>query len=211
MIRDNRLYSIVELIDKEHKILLDIGVDHGFLIKKAFDANKIKQAIAADINELPLENAKKNLSGYNVSYILSDGFKNIKTNFDLVAIAGLGANTIIEILKAAPNNDITYILQANNKVERLRDYLTNNEYKIIDELIVLENDRYYIIIKAIKGHQALTDIEKYLGPILMTKVSSKPYYEHKLQQFYYLINHKGAKELSFNKEINYLKSAINIK
>lgn len=209
MIKDDRLYSIASLIDKNSHTLLDIGVDHGYLIKIAFDNNKIKKAIAADINEKPLNSAKANLINYNVTYVLSNGFEKINDEFDVVVISGLGANTIKDILKLAPKDNITYILQANNKVERLRKYLSSNNFKIIDEVLVYENDRYYVILKVVRGNQTLSEEEIYLGPVLMNKKSSKAYYQHQLDHYNDLINNKNAKEMAFKDEILLLKSILN--
>lgn len=209
MEKNNRLNIIESLIDKNTDVLLDIGTDHGYLIKKAFQNNKINSALATDINIKPLESAKKNLEGYNVDFILSDGFSNVSKKFDCVVIAGMGANLINSILALDPGYENTiYILQANNKVERLRKYLLDNNYKIIDEVIVLDNKYYYVIIKAIKGMMVLTEEEIYLGPILMKRSESIAYYQNKLDNYNYLINKKKAHREPFSKQISYLNNII---
>ncbi|MDV3190798.1 MAG: hypothetical protein Q8838_02725, partial [Candidatus Phytoplasma australasiaticum] len=38
-----------------------------------------------------LSNARKNLKNYPVQFFVSDGFKNIYSDFDLAVICGLGA------------------------------------------------------------------------------------------------------------------------
>lgn len=178
MIKNKRLNFIVSLFDKKYDTLLDIGTDHGYLIKKAFDNNKISKAIATDINGLPLNNAKGNLKGYNVKYILTDGFKDINDSFDLVVIAGMGGSQITNILSNAPkDNRIKYILQPNNKADNLRKYLSENDFKIIDEHIIFDK-HYYVILEVVKGKMDLNDKDYYLGPILKMKKESIKYYIH---------------------------------
>lgn len=208
MIKDNRLNTIASLIDKNTNTLLDIGTDHGYLIKIAFQQNLIKKAIASDINKMPLATAQTNLKDYNVEFVISNGFENIKTKIDTVVIAGMGANLINKILDKAPEDkNITYILQANNKVEKLRQYLSDNNYLIIEEIIVKEKDYYYIVIKTIRGKNKLSFSEVYLGPIIKTKKSSLPYYENKLEHIKKLIKF-GARESAFKEEIKLLEKTI---
>ena len=194
MIKNKRLNFIASLIDKNTNILLDIGTDHGYLIKKAFDNGKIRKAIATDINELPLNNAKNNLTNYNVEFILTDGFKGVKSEFDLVVIAGMGGNLIASILKDAPNNnDIKYILQANNKNDKLRRFLSANNFKIMNEHII--NDKhYYVILEVVRGEMILNNIDYYLGPILKTKKESITYYKHLYKWYNTIIQKNGLTE-----------------
>src|SRR5690554_3511587 len=194
MIKNKRLDFIANLIDKNTNILLDIGTDHGYLIKKAFDNNKIKHAIATDINELPLNNAKNNLTNYEVDFVLTDGFKGVKQSFDLVVIAGMGGNLISNILKDAPNNkDIKYILQANNKNDKLRIFLTENNFKITNEHII-EDKHYYVIMEVVRGEMNLNTNDCYLGPILKTKKESIKYYKHLYKWYNTIIQKNGLTE-----------------
>jgi len=126
MIKNKRLNFIASLIDKNTNILLDIGTDHGYLIKKAFDNGKIRKAIATDINELPLNNAKNNLTNYNVEFILTDGFKGVKSEFDLVVIAGMGGN--LNSIVASYNLHPTQ-LRIGDKIARPPDQ-GNEEYRL---------------------------------------------------------------------------------
>lgn len=194
MIKNKRLDFIANLIDKNTNILLDIGTDHGYLIKKAFDNNKIKHAIATDINELPLNNAKNNLTNYEVDFVLTDGFKGVKQSFDLVVIAGMGGNLISNILKDAPNNkDIKYILQANNKNDKLRIFLTENNFKITNEHII-DDKHYYVIMEVVRGEMNLNTNDCYLGPILKTKKESIKYYKHLHKWYNTIIQKNGLTE-----------------
>ena len=74
-----------------YKIIADVGCDHGYLIKEAFDKYNIEFAYAIDNKIGPLESAKNNLMDYkNVEFSLSDGLTDLKEDVEVVVIAGMG-------------------------------------------------------------------------------------------------------------------------
>lgn len=180
MARNKRIKFLSELT-KSYDRVLDIGTDHGLVLLDAFKKGYIKSAIASDLREEPLNSAKKSLSHYPVEFVISDGFKNIKSDFDLGIIAGMGAYLIKDILKFAPM-DKTYILQANDNHDILREYLAEHEFKIIDEHIIYDKF-YYVIIIVEKGHMQLSEEDLYLGPKLKHKQEAKAFYDQKIKQY----------------------------
>lgn len=186
MARNKRIDFLAELT-KGYDTVLDIGTDHGLVLKKAFEKGYIKKAIASDLREEPLNQAKANLEEYPVSFVLSDGFKKIKMDFDLAIIAGMGAYLITEILKDAPK-DKTFILQANDKQEILRSYLNDSGFEIVDEFVI-HDKFYYVMIIVRAGQMSLLEDDLYLGPKLKYKPEAKPYYQHKIKQYQKIINH----------------------
>ena len=168
----NRLDKIASLL-QGYEVACDIGTDHGYVLRKAFDQNYIKEGIAVEIAEGPLKNAKENLKNYPVTFYLSDGFDKVSKDFDVGIISGMGVYTIIEILNKAPLRK--YILQPNSKHEILRRYLSENNYVITDEHIVFDKF-YYIIIEAEPGYEKLSEEDIFLGPKLKNKKEAKEYY-----------------------------------
>jgi tRNA (adenine22-N1)-methyltransferase len=191
MARNKRISFLAELT-KGYSKVLDIGTDHGLVLRKAFDKGYINEAIASDINEQPLNQAKKNLKNYPVHYVISDGFLAINEPFDLAIIAGMGAYLICDILTHAPTHQATYILQANDKQEVLRKYLCDHEFMIIDEYIVFDKFSY-VIIKVQRGQMTLTEDELYLGPILKHKPEAVTYYKQKAHQIEKIIQQADEK------------------
>ena len=181
MARSKRLTFIASLTKGYHTVL-DIGTDHGLVLKKAFDLGFITHGIAADIKEKPLNQAKRNLKKYQVDYVLSDGFKAIHQPFDLAIIAGMGAYTICDILKDAPKKDITLILQANDRHEHLRTFLADHQFQLINEYII-DDGFYYVIMVVRYGNMTLSKEDAFLGPILKHKIEAIPYYQQQLRQF----------------------------
>ena len=200
-----RLDFIASLL-KGYDTVLDIGSDHGYVLKKALDQNFIKKGIASEIAEGPLANAKSNLLNYPVTFYLSDGFDKIKADFDIAVISGMGVYTIIDIIKNGPKKPL--ILQPNDKLEILREHLSENGYKILDEYITFDKF-YYIILKVEPGVENLTDEDIYLGPKLRLNPLAKDYYQKKYDQLneILLVCDKETKK-TIKKQINYLKKVI---
>jgi tRNA (adenine22-N1)-methyltransferase len=180
MARNKRIKYLAELT-KGYDRVLDIGTDHGLVLLEAFKIGYIKSAIASDLREEPLNQAKKNLKQYEVEFVLSDGFENIKTSYDLAIIAGMGSYLITDIMKKAPK-DKTYILQANDKHHVLRKFLSENGFYLEDEYVI--HDKFYYVIMIVKkGKMNILPEDLYLGPKLKHKAEAIPYYQHKIKQY----------------------------
>lgn len=173
---NKRLKAITELIEP-CEVLMDVGSDHGFLPLYLLLNKKIKHAIIGEINQGPLEQAKKNFRDYanlNVSYLLSDGLKQNNQKLDAVVIAGMGYETIEHIFlqDIEQFKSISQILiQSNTKNDQLRQFLNDNHFSIIDESIVKDRKYFYPVIKVKydQNKQLLNKSEILFGPILIQK------------------------------------------
>ncbi len=180
MAKSKRILFLSSLL-KGYDTVLDIGTDHGYVLYHAFKKGYIKHAIASDLRDKPLLQAKKTLKDYPVTYRLSDGFLNIDEPYDACVIAGMGAYLIAEILEHAPKDDMDIIIQANDKHPYLRKKLCELGFMIVDEYVVFDGF-YYVIMKIRRGSMQLTESDLYLGPILKSKPESKAYYQKKIEQ-----------------------------
>ena len=168
----NRISEIAKLCQGTNT-LLDVGCDHGYVICEAILKYNVKYAIGTDINPLPLENARLNLEKNNLldktSLILTDGIKDVNSNFDTVVIAGMGAILIKKILEDSylKIKDKKIIIEANNNRDIIRNYLCNNGFYIEDEKALYDKDKYYEIIVFMPGHKEYSDLDLKYGPILM--------------------------------------------
>jgi tRNA (adenine22-N1)-methyltransferase len=179
MARSKRILWLADLC-KGYDTVLDIGTDHGLVLKSAFEKGLIQKAIATDLRDKPLQSAKNNLKNYPVQFVISDGFLAVGEPFDLAIIAGMGAHLINDILDHRPFGDYDMILQANDKVHLLRRYLMEHGLMITDEWVIHDHF-YYVIIKATKGAMQLSDDDILVGPILKTKPEAQAFYHHKLK------------------------------
>lgn len=134
--------------------LADIGTDHAYLPVSLALAGRIETAIAADINEEPLCRGTKTIDKYDVSHIVSvrlcDGLAGIGSDeADDIVIAGMGADTIIGILDAAPwlkDNSKHLILQPMTKGERLIKYLYENGFEILEQRGCIADGKPYSVM-----------------------------------------------------------------
>lgn len=204
----NRIAFIGELT-KGYETVIDIGSDHGLVLKYALDHKYIKHAVASDINKGPLNHAKKNLAGYPVRFYLSDGFKSVDKDYNLAVITGMGPHLIIDILKEVMHlEDKTYILGANEKIEVLRTWLSNNGFNIVDEYVIFDGF-YYVFLKVIKGSMTLTEEDIYLGPKLKTKKEAQAYFKHKYNHYLDLSKKaKGEKLVEIEKTLQLFSNVI---
>lgn len=205
MIVDKRLNTIASLVTKD-AILVDIGSDHGYLCIKLSLENKIKYGYSCDVNQGPLDNAKKNILKYevnNIETILSNGLDKLQDiEFSDVVIAGMGGALIVDIL----NDNIhllknkTLILQPNINAKKVRSFLVENNFTIIEEKIIEENDILYEIIKAkYQKSDELDQLQLELGPINMIELSNELILliEEKIKKINYIIGNMPKNNVKY--------------
>ncbi len=159
-----RLMAIAEAVLPE-KPMADIGTDHGYLPVELVRSGKIPNAIAADINAMPLEKAKGCIREAGVEdrieTRLGSGLSVLKPGeVSTIVMAGMGGYLIRDLLaaeKEIAEKAECLILQPMNNGAILRHYLEEHGFKIIDERIAKEAPRVYEIIVAVKGQMTITD------------------------------------------------------
>lgn len=148
-----RLKKISEFI-REGVSIADVGTDHAYLPIYLIKNKKISKAVAADINDKPLQTAIDNISSNGLSDMIktvkSDGLQEIDSeSVDDIIIAGMGGELISEIIDKAAwvkNSRYNLILQPMTKAELLRKYLYENGFEIKREETVCEGDKVYTVI-----------------------------------------------------------------
>ena len=158
----NRLLTVASFVT-EGNVLADVGTDHGYIPIYLLQEKKIPRAIAMDINEGPLQRAKEHVAQYGLEgYIetrLSDGVDALKAGeADSILIAGMGGGLVMHILndgEAVCRQAKELILQPQSELERVRAYLWTNGYVILDEDIVLEDDKFYPMMRV--SYQGIND------------------------------------------------------
>lgn len=149
-----RLSTIASLVPNGARVC-DIGTDHGYLAIYLKQSGIAENVIAADINPLPLENARKNIESSKVIGIelrLCDGLSGISPDeTDTVIIAGMGGEVIAGIIergkKITENKALSLILQPTTSPEILRKFLYSNGYEIIKEIPIEENSKLYSVMQ----------------------------------------------------------------
>ena len=162
-------------------ILADIGTDHAYVPIALVQRQKIKGAIAMDINEGPLARAQEHIRAARLEkYIqtrLSDGAEALLPNeADSILIAGMGGELILHILTEGElvcSTAKELILQPQSEIHKVREYLRQHQYKIEDEDMVCEEGKYYPMMKAVSGRtpgEIWTREEEMFGKLLLERL-----------------------------------------
>jgi tRNA (adenine22-N1)-methyltransferase len=158
MILDTRLRAAADMVPRGAR-LADIGSDHAYLPIALCLENKIKNALASDINEGPVAAAVNNINKNGLSdrivAVRADGLDKTRDFApDCITILGMGGELIVSILDKAEwvrDENITLVLQPMTHPEILAKYLAEKGFKVVDETIVRDggrDDRIYRIISA---------------------------------------------------------------
>ena len=172
-----KLKTIASFIAKEDTVI-DTCCDHAYLAIYLKQNNLCKDVYASDINPNALDVAKKNIatSRVNITTYLSDGFKNINNgNIDTAVIAGVGTNTVLDIIDGAPLSIKKYIISSNNNQDELRFSLYQRGLYIQEEKAILDKGKYYVIMLVTKDY------------VKMNKLSFKYGKSNNQDYFLYLI------------------------
>ena len=173
----------------------DIGCDHGYLSIYLLKNGIAAAAIAADINEMPLQSAKRNALRFGVAehirFYLSDGVKNIPREFDTLVCAGMGADTMVSILEAAPwlrSENYRLILQCQSKTPMLRQYLSQEGWQIRKESVLRDGRFLYTVMEVIWQPESprLTMGQWHFPPALLAEPS--PELPEYIQQLHFRLN-----------------------
>lgn len=152
---NDRLLTAIPFV-REAKRFADIGTDHAYLPIYLISNGIINSAIAADINQGPLDKANENIIKYGfsnqITTVLCDGLSKIDPDsVDDIAIFGMGGELIIKIIDEAAwtkDHNKRLILQPMTHPEKLREYLAKNGFQILGETISYDRGKIYQTICA---------------------------------------------------------------
>ena len=188
----NRMQCVSDLVTKGR--IADIGCDHAFVSIYLLQSKKADKVLAMDIKDGPLNIARENIALYGFEEYIevrkSNGFEAARVSeVDCAIIAGMGGHLIIDILKRGSeftDNGIELILQPQSDIPLVREYLFSIGYMICEEKMLIEEGKYYTIIKATKSDSVkeLSVEEIKFGPCLLKEKNTvlHQYLNHKLEK-----------------------------
>lgn len=196
-----RLETIGRLVPAG-SVLADIGTDHAYLPVWLLQQGRISRAVAGDIAAGPCQAARTTVAMHGlqdrVEVRQGSGLEVLQPGeADCIVIAGMGGSTMSSILAAAPEiarSAKLLVLQPMAGAAGLRQWLTANGWRLMDEELVDDPPHFYEIICAKPGQdKAYAAAEYAVGPVLLRK-------EHRLlaQQLARQIN--GCRQLLQNME-----------
>lgn len=158
---------------KPNSFVIDVGTDHAYLPIALIDNKITDRILAIDNNIKPLARARSNIldAGYTgfIELKINDGLNGLNFSGDeIIVIAGMGGVLISKILDEAksrfkPNQ--TFILQPNWTWYELRKWLADNGFKIEQEQIINEQNKFYsqLCVKYTGEEYAISDTEAFCG------------------------------------------------
>lgn len=176
-----RLLACAGFIGRGDRVA-DIGCDHGYLSIYLLTNGIASSCIASDINEGPLQSARRNARKFGVTdkieFYLSDGVQQIPRDFDAMICAGMGGDTMIHILESAPwlkDGKYTLVLQCQSKTPLLRRYLSEQGWQIRRETALRDGKFLYTVMQAVYCPEAavLTVGQCYFSPALLEDPSEE--------------------------------------
>lgn len=189
MVLSPRLQAIANLI-QPCQCMADIGTDHAYLPVWLCLNNRCQTAIAADINQGPLDRALATIRRFSltdrISLRLGSGAEPLNPKeADAIVIAGMGGLLIGELLKARPEvfaGAKQILLQPMSSIPELRESLYRMGYTICQEILVPEEDKLYHILSVEQKPEPepRTDADFILGVELCS--AKPPYFEEYLNR-----------------------------
>ena len=169
----NRLLTVAGMIRKGDRVA-DIGCDHGYLGIYLLTNGIAAHMIESDVAEGPLDSARRNAHKFHTetatTFCLSDGARDIPRDFDVLVCAGMGADTIMSILGAAPwlKEGYRLILQCQSKRPELRRWLYGSGYRITRETLAQDGKFLYTVMEVVydPGH-SLSPAGAHITPQLL--------------------------------------------
>lgn len=151
-----RLQAVADLVSK-WDCIADIGTDHGYIPIYLIQDGRCKRALAMDVKKGPLSRAEEHIEQFGLGEVittrLSDGVMALnKGEADAIIVAGMGGNLVIHILEdgaAILETVKECILQPQSELEKVRRYLREHGYKIVQEDMVFEDGKYYPMMRVV--------------------------------------------------------------
>ena len=171
-----RLAAIAKYVP-EGSSVADIGTDHAYLPVYLLTQKISQKVIATDIHENPLSSAIELMEMLNltrkIDIRLGDGLRVLKpAEADVIVLAGMGGGTMAHILDASPEVVASIkrlIVQPMVRPSRVRTWIEENKFEIVDEDLVEDDGIIYEIIIAEPGSAKYTFEEIFIGPQILAK------------------------------------------
>ena len=223
-----RLQAVANLVT-EGLVVADIGTDHGYIPIYLIQTGKCKTAFAMDVNEGPLLRAKEHIAEYGLDKEItvrqSDGVKALSVGeCECVVVAGMGGALTVRILEDGEvvfRSLKEFVLQPQSELKKVRQYLQQNQYCVVAENMVLEDGKFYPMMKVVSGKSPdYTMAELRYGKKLMEKKHPvlRRFLEKEVQTKEMILNnlksesgeHIEVRKKELQEDIKFAKEALHV-
>lgn len=167
---DARLNAIVCQL-RPSDLTADVGCDHGLLSLFVLKSDLAKRVLCTDISAKCLQKTKNLLSRAKLEnrakFLVCDGLLGVEDPVDQIVIAGMGGQTICNILENLPQHlkHARLVLQPMNNPTFVRKTLNKLGKRLTRDEIVFDKNKYYHILCAEEGKQVLSQHQIRCGAI----------------------------------------------
>lgn len=156
-----RLQAVADLVTVRGCVA-DIGTDHAYIPIYLTEHKKVKKAFAMDVNEGPLIRAEEHVKEAGLKEQIkmrrSDGLEKLSPGeVEAVIIAGMGGGLVMRILtegQAVAETLQECILQPQSEIAKVREFLLQNGYQIVQEEMVLDEGKYYPMMRVVPSKES---------------------------------------------------------
>ena len=183
LVGNNRITAIAGMV-KPGGTAADIGSDHAKLAVYMLENGIVSAMIISDINEGPYKSAKQAVKASifrdKIGVRQGDGLQVLKTGeVDTVIMAGMGGDTIVHILDQGLDKSRSFaqfVIQPMSRPQAVRKFLAAQGWALLDEKIVQENERLFVIISTRPGNEPyqLSPLEMDIGPLVLKDFKLAP-------------------------------------
>lgn len=175
-----RMQAVADMVTKGSRVC-DVGCDHGYVSIYLVQGKTSPSVLAMDVNKGPLLRAREHVADAGLKeYItlrLSDGLTAYEEGeADTLICAGMGGRLMQRILAQYPSKTKDFkelILQPQSDVPFFRRFLRNEGYSIVWEDMILEEDKFYPVIKAVFSKEGSLPYDREIcdrfGPVLLQR------------------------------------------
>lgn len=179
--------AVEGLSDISSRRFVDVGSDHGHLSLYALINDGFRSAVLTDIHDAPARRSKETLDlygyGNKASVYTTDGLDGVPLyEGDVVVMAGLGGNNMIDIMTRVKGfldekilKSMVWCLQPQKSSDKLRQFLFENGFEILDENACEDRGFFYVILK-VKYTGVNTEYtlkQKYYGPVILRRIADE--------------------------------------
>ena len=180
-----RLETVASLVTPGKRVA-DVGTDHGYVPIYLVQTGKTPYAVAMDINKGPLKHAEENILRYglqkHIETRLSDGLAEYnKGEAESIIMAGMGGNLTVRILSDSKDkwkDGTELVLSPHSEQELVRRYLCDNGMTIVKECMLVDEEKYYVVMRAVSGSSDYTTDAHYRYGKLLLETRDSVLYEY---------------------------------
>ncbi len=157
VVLSKRLRAIADMVTTGNRVC-DVGCDHGFIPIWLAEQKISPKVLAMDVRSGPLGAAKEHIAERGLDSCIETRLSNGLHNYnvgeaDTLICAGMGGGLMMRILSEEPDKAASFqemILQPQSEIEQFRAGLREMGYRIIDEIMIEEEGKFYPMMRAEK-------------------------------------------------------------